>query len=1321
MKFIFIIHFVILYLNFYLYSLEVYEPKYADPILEDWRWKKETLIDAQGMNCMDFGPNKTLWFGGVGRIGHYHEKELRIYEFPPNLISKISNHKKIPQVKAISVLSDGRPVMLVEDSLVVKNDKEWEVILKTSESFGINSKIFQDKNSYIWLLKSNGLWKITPDLKSNCLVYQPGSKGYLGSMSLDKKDGLWLAEMLKPGRARLIHFDLKTNELKPSLNKRYDLPFKTTGMEMHLCVDDDGKVWYGDTDQDTPLGLFDPFEKKWLQNSVSEVMMKTFSLSKSKNGEIWAGGRYQLLRYSKEKGINLYTHRQLNLPEVPLTVYQGDGEKLWILGYGGYVNSIDLRNQYYTTINHLHFQCETKEGILWFSTLKKDGVVEYHPDRKLWRRHEMKDGVIDEVYNIIITKNNKLLAIGRHNGRAAFSVYDGANWKKTELAKYGRWIESRAILEAEDGSIWMGIGGRSYDKFNHGGGLLQFIWNEDEELELVKHHSPPTFPNFISVLTQSDIKNFRIGSNRLHEYDVEAQKVHSGDQLPGIDTIDQIYDRNNNLWVAREHGGVFRFQQGSWKQYRSEDGLSGTNFSELHLLSDGSLLVASETGISRYDGSRWFSDVFPSSWSFQNRWSSIREQSDGSIWFNFKISGKVEDLDQKNGPRYYSIRYRPNRFAPDTQITQWQKEVSPFGNTHINWSLVHNKNSIKEHQLLYSYRINNGPWSSFTEDTGVTLMNLSSGAYLFEVRSRDSDFNVDPSPAKIEFSVLPPIWKQAWFILTVSGFLCVIVYLIRKIVMIRERHLMDQQQQKEQFLIKEKEDQEKYHREVSQLKASFVTNVSHELRTPITVISGRVQMLLENEKDSSRKSYLNIVQNNVQRLSNLIGQLLDLKKLEESQLQLHEKTLNVATVINEWVRSLASLAEEKQIKFRYQGLKKCYGRFDEDKFQKVITNLVSNAIKYTPEGGQIEVKLEASETELRFNVIDSGIGISAEYLPHIFDRFYRVSESSMVHGAGIGLHLTKELVDLMGGEIKVKSSTQAETGKSGSRFEVILPIKGSELQKTIPVVVKKENSELKRLDQRPLVMVIEDDLEIQQLLVDGLSESYQVMTETNGKSGLQTAVKLIPDLIISDVMMPFMDGISLCHELKQKTETSHIPVIMLTAKASNESQKKGLHTGADDYIIKPFNLELLLIRVSNLLESRKRLRERYKKEFLADKTIPAANNEIEKEFMDKIMEVLENQSTNCHFKTSDLAAALFMSTRSLSRKLKAVTDQSPKEFINTFKMKKASRLLLNTDMTIQQIAFEMGVDEASNFSRMFKHCYDVSPTEYREKHKLLLS
>ena len=525
--------------------------------------------------------------------------------------------------------------------------------------------------------------------------------------------------------------------------------------------------------------------------------------------------------------------------------------------------------------------------------------------------------------------------------------------------------------------------------------------------------------------------------------------------------------------------------------------------------------------------------------------------------------------------------------------------------------------------------------------------------------------------------------------------------------------------------------------EVDALKTRMFSNISHELRTPLTLILDPIQQMIDDEK-MRRPSVktLKLMERNVNKVLGLINQLLDLSKLDSGKLKIELSQGDVIRHLKVVALSFSSRAEKKNVHYTVKfpdGELICY--FDADKLDKILTNLIGNAIKYTDDGGTVSVNIgieeaylskrkgEAKFQSLQVEVRDTGSGIPEEELERIFDRFYQISgkdEPERV-GTGIGLSLTRELIDLMHGEISVESKVGL-----GTLFRLSIPLgtghldpsdyvlaEGSPTPGTFPEEAPVTEPSIKPSrvgDERQIILTVEDNEDIRTHITDHLTE-YYVMEAVDGVAGLQVAIEHLPDLVITDLMMPRMDGVELCEKLKTDERTSHIPVIMLTARTSVEDRIKGLETGADDYLTKPFNMKELRVRVKNLILQRRKLRERFRKELMLEPRDIAVTSADER-FIRQTMEIIEKYISDQEFSVEQLGSELAMSRMQLFRKIKALTDQSPSEYIRTIRLKRAAQLIESNYGNLAEITYEVGFNHPSYFAKCFRELYGVAPSAY---------
>ncbi len=517
--------------------------------------------------------------------------------------------------------------------------------------------------------------------------------------------------------------------------------------------------------------------------------------------------------------------------------------------------------------------------------------------------------------------------------------------------------------------------------------------------------------------------------------------------------------------------------------------------------------------------------------------------------------------------------------------------------------------------------------------------------------------------------------------------------------------------------------------ELDQMKIKFLTNVSHEFRTPLSLIMAPVDKMF-NRADSEQKLQLNMIRSNARRLLNLVNQLLDFRKMEVQELKLHSKPGDIVRFIKEVALSFTDIASEKGIGFVFDSdVETLITSFDHDKIERMLFNLLSNAFKFTPMGGHVSVLLnlvhEKQATDLpllEIKVIDTGIGIPNEKHSKIFERFFQhdIPESLINQGSGIGLSITREFVAMHGGEIMVES----EPGY-GSCFIIRLPVPVEDalLPVFINIVdqpevleilpVHEENGVVKPqyTNKKPVVLLVEDNDDFRFYLKDNLKDAFFIVEASNGKEGWQKALSQHPDIMVSDISMPEMDGIALCKKIKKDKRTSHIPIILLTALTGEDEQVKGLSIGANDYMTKPFNFEILLSKIKNLLTLQDTFKRTYKKQMDIHVQEAEIQSEDEK-LLRKVVAYVEQNISNDNLSVEELSRQMNMSRVSLYKKVLMLTGKSPIELIRSIRLKKAVYLLENSQMTISQISYEVGFNTPSYFTKLFREEYNILPSEY---------
>jgi len=650
-------------------------------------------------------------------------------------------------------------------------------------------------------------------------------------------------------------------------------------------------------------------------------------------------------------------------------------------------------------------------------------------------------------------------------------------------------------------------------------------------------------------------------------------------------------------------------------------------------------------------------------------------------------------------------------------------------------------NSAVPQRNRFAYRLNGGAWTDLGNQNRVNFSRLAPGTYILQVKAANSDGIWNEEGTQLRITILPPWWRS-WPAYTI--YLLLLGLALRRYLQFRENRLQITHQLEE-----ERKEAERL-QALDDFKSRFFTNISHEFRTPLTVILGMTERMTTAGKrlpENEAANNLGMITRSGQNLLRLINQILDLAKLESGKLTLQLEQADMVVFSRYILESLHSLSEIKDVSLHFETeTSDLWMDIDLEKMQSILFNLLSNALKFTPEGGHIYLKVNRTEQDgqlmCSITVRDTGIGIPPEKIGRIFDRFYRVDDSStrQTEGTGIGLALARELARLMHGDISV----QSQPGE-GAAFEVTLPVRtaapkaehlsehlstllpSTGLMEVVPTrpSLPDDGRDIAR-SELPWLLLVEDNDDVRQFLRACVSEHYRVLEARNGQEGIEMALEHTPDLIVSDVMMPEKDGFELCQTLKQDERTSHIPIVLLTAKASVESRIAGLSRGADAYLSKPFHREELLLTIANLLHARRVVQERLRALFLTAEAAPAAEAqaatiapealavlEIEDVFVQKIRGYVEDNLGNADLTMDELSRAMTMSYQNLHRKLSALTNLSPVQFIRAIRLQKAMSLLQTTRLPIGDIAFEVGFSDPKYFSRVFTEEFGKPPSAVR--------
>ena len=1065
-----------------------------------------------------------------------------------------------------------------------------------------------------------------------------------------------------------------------------------------------------------------------------------------RSGVIWTAQDYYGITRFYLNGARFTSYRDLIVRYFENTdinpVYKDSNGFLWIGTYGGGLHRIkpdDLSVSQYNLPekrNNIICMQEVSPGLFWLGTNR--GVAEFNvstgragdPSPPALQAINQKEILI---WDMLKEKDRVWFA-----SRDGLYVFDSVTGKLNyySLAPEGADAAQNtpvlSLLRMKNGDILAGTGTRGIFKItcNASGPVIsqladsRFLSGNGISLDR-RHRLFEDSRGLLWVVDYSGLHRLDLNSNAVVTYRLF-------DRINYPDAWSIVEDNLGNLWIGT-HFGLCCFNKVSEevKLYNRENGLPIT----IHGLNS---VFKDTDGRLYFGGIGGFYDFLPES-------LMVNDFRPPVVITDFRLSDISLD-DDTSGV-----------FAESTDI--------PYLKTI---RLKHNQNDIsirfsalnynRPDNNRYSYRLEGyqEEWVNTDADSRTAgYMKLKPGTYTFRVKGSNSDGIWNEDGTSLKITIRRPWWSTylAWFayvVLITTAILGIFrwrLYVLQKemeelekLVGIRTMEIREHNRK-----ISEQKDQlEKQNRQIQEteeLKNRFFSNISHEFRTPLSLIMGPAEELLDkshlNEKERRK---IGMITRNGQRLLNLVNQLLDLSKIDGKQMTLELIESDVMKHLKSIAGSFDSLAEARSINFLVKPDKReLVSWFDYDKIEKIATNILSNAFKFTPVGGEIDFtaryitgESNGMPVKLEFSVKDTGPGIPQKSLEKIFDRFYQVQETLGKEnpGTGIGLSLSLELARLMHGDISVNSRHE-----SGSVFTVIVPLGKDHLSENEYVEIKNRtegkiavgismdshegdaSSEREEKDGekgKPLILIVDDNRDMRGQLAENLEEIYNVRLAIDGISGLKKALDLIPDLIVTDLMMPNMGGMELCRLVKENELTCHVPVIMLTAKDTPEDRVTGLETGADDYIAKPFKMKELKARIANLINQRRQLRERFSREILLQPSEVTVTSADEK-FLNKAIALIEERMKDEKFSLDEFHREMNLSRSTMFRKLSALTGQSPTEFIRTIRLKRAAELLRQNFGNVSEVSLEVGIYNISWFNRSFRKMYGVSPGEYAKK------
>jgi signal transduction histidine kinase/ligand-binding sensor domain-containing protein/DNA-binding response OmpR family regulator len=1311
------------------------------------------------------GPGKRLWIATRKGFVIYDPRTEKFDHRPQSLFHSAGIISD--SIADIRKDTQGNYWFLVRGSGLYRYDSSGRFLSHFAHRQKDSSTLYSDEPTSFaadshgdwWIVYSDGVLE-KMDVKSGKIIFitdvvqknfSHGKSDY--HLYIDAHNDCWLYMYSRP--EGVFWYDPSSGVYRP-IRREEGRPGLNTNLVTAVVQDDKGLIWIA-TDHGG-INLLDKKDfsihyllaredddKSLSQNSIN-------ALYKDNTGIIWAGTFKKGASYYHEdvRQFPLYRHKPSDpgsLPYDDVNRFLEDVKgNLWIGTNGGGLIYFNRASGKY--IQYLHRPSDP-------GSLCNDVIVSLCLDHKqlLW---------IGTYFGGLDCFDGKTFRHYRHKDTDSNSIGDDRIWE---------------IHEDSRERLWIGTFAAGLDLF-------------DRERNVFVHHRPvpaassasvpasgtsPTFPSvhsgYISELMEDTDGNLWIGTERgidvleagTDRYRHYANEENNPNSLSNDNVISIIEDGRSLIWIGTHDGlDLFDKKTRTFTTFRIGDGLPDNTV--LTMLEDAShnLWLGTPNGLS---------NVFVSKDAHTGRYTCRFENYDQSQGLQGREFNENAALRTRAGEMIFGGANGFNLFNPqdirvhcrnthlvltDFQVFNRSVGIGEPLNGHVilpqsitatkTITLRYNENVfsvgfaaldfLHTEKVKYAYMLdgfNKGWLVSADKAPKAVYTNLDPGDYTFKVRTVNEDGVFGAQVLELGIKILPPFWKTPLAYIVYTLLLIGILVFARRMILRRANARFALQQ--------ERREAQRLH-ELDMMKIRFFTNVSHEFRTPLSLILTPLDKIIRNTTDQDRKEQFHLIYRNARRLLNMVNQLLDFRKFEVQELRLNPAHADIVRFIKELSYSFVDIAERKNIHFSFDAsLSTFFTSFDQDKLERIVFNLLSNAFKFTPEHGQVKVTVglqrpadPESPPLLQLVVKDTGIGIEKDKQEKIFDRFFQndVPGSMINQGSGIGLAITKEFVKLHKGTIAVESEPGHGTSITVSLpvVEFPAPIPGSAgLPDPAPEEISTEQEALSRHPpvtalaaspagsslagiKKPVVLLVEDNEDFRFYLKDNLKEFFTIIEASNGKEGWQKTLGSHPGLVVSDISMPEMNGIDLCRKIRSDSRTTFIPVILLTALLGEEQQLKGLETGASDYMTKPFNFEILLSKIRNLLTQQETARKTWQKQVEARPAAIKVESPDEK-FIRQALELIEKNISNADFSVEEMSRELYLSRVAIYKKIHALTGKTPVELIRSIRLKRAVQLLEKSRFTVAEIAYEVGFNDPKYFSRHFKAEFGIPPSAYQ--------
>jgi signal transduction histidine kinase/ligand-binding sensor domain-containing protein/DNA-binding response OmpR family regulator len=1302
-----------------------------------------------------------LWIGTEDGLNRFNGYDFTIYKNQPgDPLSLISNHitalfQDSGNRLWVATIAGLEYYDLACDGFINVSLNLPDEVLKNNQC----TDIIEDSRGKLWFAVSGyGVVCYSPDTGDSFLLAPVDSSVpslcslYIESVEEDKDGNIWFASqdngisVYNPTTQAFRNYNVANKALLS--NAVFDLCLRSNGdmlistLRQGLSIYDAGKkrfVSYPDVfnrqnirsvfcanedlDGNILVGtegkgvfVFDPEKRELKQHPVFKEMVdeigdsKVHSISKSNYNYIWMSLSYKgvfVMGYENTgfKSLRKIDNEPNSLNYGQVTGITTDKEKnIWIATDGGGLNHYNPKTRQYT-----HYTYDPNDP----QSISDNAVVSVFCDSK------------DRVW--AGTYIGGLCLFNKEDGTFTHFRADKGNAN----ALQSDFIKN--IREDKRGNLWLGTNGGGLTRFDPESRVFR-TFRSAENVGLASDHIIILFIDSKNRLwigtyfglscmdTDSESFTFFDRSNGLSSLSVFSVAEDAGGTIwvgtadgldrynPENNTFTKVYpmhreyyspvvngilthNSKDQLWLSTNHGIVrFSPETGQLKRYFFNSGLQSNEFllGSYYKSPDGEMFFGGVNGLNTFypddiNEVPAVPKVHITGLKIFNEQVSINKKINGQIVLtqNIEITKKIK---LKQSQKNFTLDFVAMGML-DSYMTIYSCKLEGFDKGWTNYNYTHRS---------------------------VTYTNLNPGTYTFRIKASNNPDVWDGEETSLIIEIEPAVWNTWWAKSSYVLLLLALLFLITKFVY--GKFKVKAQLRIERIRLKQQE-------ELSVAKANFFTNISHEFRTPITLIIGPLERLLRNEKDEEKRKTTSLILRNVERLQRLINQILDINKIEDGRMNLHVEPIELVSFVAAVINPFTELVKQKHIALTCAWPSHAINIwYDCDMLEKCLNNLLYNAYKFTPENGKIEIDIRLMDQgDVLLSVKDTGIGMDEKTKMRIFDRFFQ-GNSNQNMGTGIGLHLTKTIVELHKGEILVESEPNA-----GSIFSIVILSGNShflleeitennelpdERRDAVKESVSKKNNKSDSI--HPVILLVEDDADMRTYIRQELENQYQVEEASDGKKGLEKARKMIPDLIITDVMMPELNGFELCHILKTEPATSHIPVIILTAQGSMEHRLEGLETGADSYIAKPFYTRHLKIRIEKLIELRNKMKERFSKSINMDAQEITLTS-VDERLLQNAIDYVRNNMENPELSVEDMSKKLGLSRTHLHRKLKALTGQTPVDFIKMIRMKQAAYLLSTGKLSVSEVGYKVGYSTPSYFSSSFNAYFGMSPSAYMDE------